>query len=362
MTPAVSKTVTPLLNIQALRAAAALLVVFVHMRDLELKYSPDHILPKLFSLGIVGVDLFFVISGFIMIYVCWGLRTGGKTSAGFLFARFARIYPVYWLIAGAVFCVWKLNPALINYDPAASKLWRSALLFPDYYAPMLKVAWTLIHELYFYLVFSLCLLLPRLFWIGALSVWAAVIWGMNQSGLCPISPVGRLMTNPINIEFYFGVLIGWIVVRRRSQDRASAAKLARTALLLGSICLLGAMIYQSYFAPDIFPSNGTRTVIFGVPAALIIYGLVSLEAAGHKAHPALARSGNWSYALYLAHIPILSGLFVLWRTFARPGAIDNIIVMPIFIGTALAASALIWRGFERPLLTLSRRIRRRIER
>lgn len=346
-----------LLNIQALRAAAALLVVFVHLRDLEGKYSPDQILPKIFSLGIVGVDLFFVVSGFIMIYVCWGLERGGRTAGVFLLARAARIYPVYWLIAGGVFAAWKLNPELINFDPQKSSLWRSIFLIPDYNAPMLKVAWTLIHELYFYLVFSLCLFLPRRFWIGFLSLWAALIWGANQSGLCPITPIWRLVTNPVNLEFYFGALIGWAYVRGGGKTN----QFGKSALIAGLGLMISAMIYHSYFAADIYPNYGARTVIFGLPAALILHGLVQIERSGIGASPSLARAGDWSYALYLAHIPALSGLFLLWSRAANGGsALDNLVVMPLFLVITIALSAAIWIAFERPLLRASRRARNRI--
>jgi peptidoglycan/LPS O-acetylase OafA/YrhL len=346
-----------LLNIQALRAAAALLVVFVHLRDLEAKYSPDQILPKIFSLGIVGVDLFFVISGFIMIYVCWGLERGRRTAAAFLFARLARIYPVYWLIAGAVFFAWKLSPDLISFNPEQGSVGRSFLLIPDYNAPMLKVAWTLIHELYFYLVFSLCLFFPRRFWIGLLTFWAALIWGANQSGLCPITPGWRLVTNPINLEFYFGALIGWAYLHSGGANR-----FGKSALALGLGLMMVVMIYQSYFAADIYPGFGARTLLIGLPAALIVHGLVQLESRGLRASKALARSGDWSYALYLAHVPILSALFLLWgRAAYGSSPLDNLIVMPLFVGIAIGLSAAIWLGFERPILRASRRIRRRID-
>lgn len=344
-----------LFNIQALRAIAALLVVFAHLPGIEVKHSPDQVLPMIFMLGISGVDLFFVISGFIMVYVTWHRPRGLRSVGAFLFSRFTRIYPIYWLIAGLVFIAWKIRPDLISFDPDATRLWRSFLLIPDNTLPMLKVAWTLIHELYFYSVFALCLLLPRRFLMGVLTLWAAAILLLQNSGFCPLSPTWRLMTNPVNLEFYFGAVIGWIYVQR-----SGPLPLAWTALILGGLSFTAGLVYQSQFALDPFPTYAQRTVVFGVPSALIVYGLVAVERMGTRSPKRLATVGDWSYALYLSHVLSLSVLGYVWGAIAGPSAWDNLLILPAMVMISIGLSALIWYGFERPALRRFAKMRARL--
>ena len=115
-------------NIQALRGLAALLVVFTHLPSMEIKHGGDSILPAFIRFGISGVDLFFVISGFIMVYVTWESRRNAKNSLKFLFARLSRIYPIYWFIAALVLAAWKIQPDLMSFDPRLTSLWKSKLL------------------------------------------------------------------------------------------------------------------------------------------------------------------------------------------------------------------------------------------
>jgi len=88
-------TIKRLDHIQALRGIAALMVVVSHLLIIERKYSVDQILGEWAVFGMAGVDLFFVISGFIMVYVMWDRPRGVKASAEFLWGRASRIYPLY---------------------------------------------------------------------------------------------------------------------------------------------------------------------------------------------------------------------------------------------------------------------------
>jgi len=152
-------------NIQSLRGLAALLVVLTHLPVMEIKHSSDQILPAFFRFGISGVDLFFVISGFIMVYVTWNAPRAPKQSLKFLFARVSRIYPIYWLIAGAVFFAWSFKPDITTYNPVQTNIVKSFLLWPDQTLPMLKVAWT-----------AKTVSTPRLWALGRSCNWRQPIW------------------------------------------------------------------------------------------------------------------------------------------------------------------------------------------
>jgi len=350
-----SKGVKTLFNIQALRAIAALLVVCAHLPGIEAKHSPDQILPTIFMLGISGVDLFFVISGFIMVYVTWNTPRTLKDVGRFLFSRFTRIYPIYWVIAIMVFIPWKIRPDLISFNPSETSLLRSFLLLPDNTFPMLKVAWTLIHELYFYLIFAVCLIFPKRFLMIGLSLWAALILLLQNSGFCPLSPTLRLMINPMGLEFYFGAVIGWLYLRKET-----ALPLVWPVLILGILAFITGLSYQSSIAVDPFPNYAQRVIVFGIPSALIVYGLVGIESLGRAASKPLSTLGDWSYSLYLSHVLTLSVLGYIWTIFAGKNIWDNVILLPIFVTISALVSGVLWYGIEKPLLIHFSKMRERL--
>ena len=135
-------------TIQAARAIAANLVVFSHLFFVEAKYTASSILPAFTLYGIAGVDLFFVVSGFIMVAVAG--RDRGPIE--FLWRRATRIYPTYWLVSLTVRATSLIAPTFVNSSITTPiSLWRSFLLIPDRTFPLLAVGWTLVYEMYFYL-------------------------------------------------------------------------------------------------------------------------------------------------------------------------------------------------------------------
>ena len=104
-----------LLNIQALRGVAVISVVLFHLVTIEKKYGgPKTFLPDIFNFGMFGVDLFFVISGFVMIAVTRGKFQNTKQAIRFLYRRASRIYPTYWVYSILVLMVFWFNPTLVN--------------------------------------------------------------------------------------------------------------------------------------------------------------------------------------------------------------------------------------------------------
>lgn len=340
-----------LANIQSLRGIAALLVVFTHLPAMEAKHGGEQILPHFFRFGISGVDLFFVISGFIMVYVTWGQTESIKNSLKFLFARLTRIYPIYWLIALLVLGAWVFRPSLISFDPAQTSLVKSFLLWPDQTLPMLKVAWTLVHELYFYLIFALVLLLPMRWRLTALSVWIGLVILGNQLGWGQFSPETALITHPLSVEFFLGAVTGWVFKRFGAYG-------GWPVFLVG--CLLwgvGIYLLSTRFAPDGFPTDWERVLYFGLPGVLILYGVASIEAHGFRFPRWSSIFGDWSYSLYLSHILSLSVVGVLWRAFARPGVVDNIIAIILMLVGSILVSAIFWYVFEKPALSFFKKLR-----
>lgn len=343
-------------NIQALRGIAALLVVLSHIPSMESKHGGDKLLPDFFHLGISGVDLFFVISGFIMVYITWEVPGAMKTTAKFLFARVTRIYPLYWVIALGVFVMWRINPSLMTFDPEATNLLKSFMLWPDTTLPMLKVAWTLIHELYFYLIFGLILFLPHKLRLPGLMIWiTALILGWH-AGWSRFSPETALIFHPLSVEFFFGAVSGWLF-------KSYGGKFARVAILIGTILWIVpfAWLATGFDFSDIssFPTNWERVFYFGLPAAFIVYGLASIETTIRAPRWSVAL-GDWSYSLYLSHVLTISLIGYAWRMFAGPSLLDNIIMVPAMIIGSIISAAFCWYIVEKPLLNGSRHLRRKL--
>jgi peptidoglycan/LPS O-acetylase OafA/YrhL len=197
-------------SVQVLRAIAANIVVLSHLSIIETKYSGGfNILPvSIFGpggLGRLGVDLFFMISGFIMAT----LYQEQKAPLTFLWNRITRIYPIYWFYTALVLAVAAVAPGAVNssYDQSPSIL-KSLALWPDRAQPWLGVGWSLIHEMYFYIVIAV-LMFFRLNLALGLICWAAIV-ALSPPSLIPETAI---IFSPLTYEFIAGAFI-FIVLRR----------------------------------------------------------------------------------------------------------------------------------------------------
>jgi peptidoglycan/LPS O-acetylase OafA/YrhL len=339
-------------NIQGLRGLAVLAVVLSHLMSVEHKYAGDRLLGDAFSIGLSGVDLFFAISGFVMVYVAWQSPKGLHTSLSFLFARIGRIYPLYWLVSLAVLIVWLWRPDLVFASNEDVSLWHSFALLPYKYPPLLAVGWTLIHEMYFYLVFAALLLLPSRFRAWGLSAWAVlVLWGLvMQIGLH--SPVLRLLSNPLSFEFLGGALAAFAVSR-------FSGKGWQGTLLLGFVLFIAACLLSLHIGLE-FWDNWPRAASFTPAISLIVYGAVGAEQKGRIFSRFFIWLGDQSYALYLTHVLSLSAAGRLWHLVAQEGPWDNLIMLPVLMALALFVGDVVHRYVEQPLLVLFKKWRKKL--
>ena len=203
-------------SLQVLRAIAALMVVVSHLYGFDQRFFGGPVLPEVVQLGLAGVDLFFVLSGFVMVYITrYGYVQTGFVSA-FLLSRVSRIYPLWWLALGASSVIYWVRPETLAGIGSPPNLLADFLLWPHERLPLLTIGWTLIHEMYFYLAFALLLLLPaRLFFIG-LTAWLTLVVFANLTisalGLVVSAPL-LLVTHPLTIEFGFGVVVGCLCIK-----------------------------------------------------------------------------------------------------------------------------------------------------
>jgi len=291
-------------NIQALRAIAANGVLISHLFIAEQKYSHGGaLLSANAHLGAFGVDLFFVISGFIMATIAQN-----ASWQKFLFDRAVRILPPYWLYTTLVLIVSFYVPAYVNSSfEHPPSIWRSYLLIPESVGPLLAVGWTLMHEMYFYFCFALIIFLTRAFRFKIMSlllIWTVAVICLNAVvQLTEISdPVVAVITHPLTLEFIFGVAAGIAIQRNCTAFAVST--------VVGGITIFMLVLSMSDGALGLIDDrNWKRVMLVGAPCALIVYGLVGIEIKNKQTAPYwLGALGDESYSTYLSHVLVLSAI------------------------------------------------------
>lgn len=331
-------------SIQALRGFAALMVVLFHLRIVEGRFGAgEALLPGALRFADAGVDLFFVISGFVMTTIAAG-RYGSANEAGrFLVRRAWRILPPYWLYTTLVVALMLLAPGLANSSYGEQSILASYLLWPQEALPVLTVGWTLIHEAYFYLAMAIAIAILReshLPWF--LLGWAVVTLSMYGAVGAP-PPWLAVLSSPMTLEFIAGAFIG-LYWRRLPRS------LSLAALVTGMVLLLSGMVAANAAAL----SNHTpvlRVLAFGLPGALIVLGAASFEGMRSIRMPRWSSElGNSSFSLYLGHVFVISAAGRLWQASGHnTGAWQYAAFLVLAVVACVAGGWLSYRWIESPL-------------
>lgn len=334
-------------NIQALRAVAALMVVYAHAAAA---------LGLSFRGGAHGVDLFFVISGFIIAYVA------STDPSQFLTRRLIRIVPTYWIATLALFALLLVMPSMFRSTPSDLGLLVQSLLFLPSAAnvhadglphPTLSGGWTLNYEMYFYVVFAIALLISkRTPTVAAIALLGAVMAIVNFTGL-QSNAVAHFYGYPIVLEFVMGMVAFHMVRHVESHPPVGEAAAAQKAVLWVCVVVGLALLL---FNEQVFGS-GDRWLYGGVPAFVVVGSAVMLERVhGHRAvNKATLVIGDASYVLYLTQAYVILGLTRPWigdRTFSGPLGLILALGL-IAISTAVAVA--LYRYGEKPLLAYLKR-------
>lgn len=293
--------------IQLLRGVAALMVVLAHARYALLNTDSYALADQLFRPGAMGVDLFFLISGFIMCYST--ARSDGSPAYAlrFLLKRWARVWPVYAVVT--LLAIFVLHGGLdyFHYGDQRKAFWHSLAMLPvnphhaPYFDLTLGVGWTLEFEMYFYLVFAACLLFGRLRWL-ALAAWIGVTVFVLPQGMAldverDYGGLGymNIVTNPFVLEFGAGALIGWLYLQPWFRLPGRGRQLAWHLAGLG--CAFAAWAIYSGAV------GGHGPLHAGWPLALMLLALALASKTVRIAAPPLALwLGGISYSLYLTHL------------------------------------------------------------
>jgi exopolysaccharide production protein ExoZ len=291
--------------IQALRGIAAMMVVVTHARHFPEGTPWEGFAQRLMFPGAMGVDLFFLVSGFIMAYTTAGSDGSARYVGRFFIKRFSRIWPVYVVLSLIAVMVLDGVGFFVSDWPVVAK---SFLFLPvnatqlPYLGLAYPLGWTLNFEAYFYLVFGLSMLCGKWRWnvffgwlVASLVILPAVATGVVS--LDPAQSHGfpawiEQITNPIIWEFAAGVVIG---LAYRSPVQWGTP----ISLVLACAVAIAFAIYWTISGAAVFHGIGQ----WGGPLALVMFAMAFASKQMHIPAPrALVWLGKVSFSLYLTHM------------------------------------------------------------
>jgi peptidoglycan/LPS O-acetylase OafA/YrhL len=351
-----------LLNLQILRCLAALMVLLNHLERETASGRVPGMAPVHDPTGIVwasGVDVFFVVSGFIMYHLTWRRFGQPGYPAEFLKRRFIRIVPLYWIFTTLMLVAVRFARGEVHHaDATWDRAVLSYLFFPAMRAdgaavPVLAIGWTLNLEVLFYLAYAACLRAPKrtglaLLFLGFLAV--AAFGGQLSPILAPFS----FWSLPIILEFPMGVALAMLF-----KDRG--LRIGRGAQVGGAILALAVMWaldrwcfgLPGLIAVQDTPPDWCRWLWGGAPALLLGAALMLGPEVGGRTGRVLAAGGDASYALYLSHPFAMTALSLAWNRLAIGANGWAYVVAGLIV--CIAFAVVVHRLVEAPILALLRR-------
>jgi exopolysaccharide production protein ExoZ len=329
-------------SLTVLRAIAATTVIFFHI-----------LAPTGHTFGEFGVDIFFVLSGFVIALV---LDSPGMTVGRFLADRIARIVPLYWLLTFSVFASTLIAPSLFNSTTANFGNLLKSLLFIPYRKesgeifPMLFVGWTLNYEMMFYLVAAMSLILTRrhrLLFASALifAICCVVKASGSHGAIATFYSYQRVFEFPLGFVSYWLWRLG-----------------IRIIPVIAGCIVAGAYAWMAFV--DWHRIADIPLLYYGIPAFLMVIGSLSLES--KLGSGLLIRGtifvGNASYAVYLSHpYCVEAARKLLPRAISNFDATASIGVATIIV-VATAVGGILYWFVDRPLHKSARRVLQRLAR
>jgi exopolysaccharide production protein ExoZ len=330
-----------LVHVQILRFIAAVSVIAFH----ALGVAPDGFkvaespISFVLSYGGRGVDLFFVISGFIIFYATHG---SSLTPAEFLRRRVERIVPLYFFVIFTVTVLAMALPATFDapdwYTPRHILKSLAFIAFTDGDMPVVYVGWSLEYEMYFYLAAALLMVATRDAWRNIVVMFSTLAMIGRIPGVEPALGNYAFFVDPIILEFVLGVIVGHVFVNGRVDWPMPVA----------AACAIAAVLVTD-------PTQ--RVIVSGIPSALLV--MAAAFVSRKRANPsclerALARLGDASYSIYLAQVETVS-----LAGAAVAGLIPSIpplLLLAVTTAIVVAFGMLLNIAVERPLLRFSRRL------
>lgn len=335
-----------IVGIQYLRAIAAGFVALYHAMSVPFiaSYCPH-------AVGVFGVDLFFVVSGYIM----WTTTMGKEARPlSFWSARIVRIVPLYWTFTTLFLGVALLLPsAVFNAATDPVHVIKSYLFVPAFHpkldapVPVYTLGWTLNYEMFFYFVFGLCLIIkPRALRL-ALTLGILIALVLVGQVMRPDGAIASVYTDPLLLEFCAGIALA------AAEPRARKVAPSLGWMFVG-VAVMWLVIVHA------MPAMPPRWLAFGLPAALTVAGALVLEPLVRSRPSRIGLLlGDASYSIYLAH-PFAQRLFTLAASKAiGVGSVSAAIAFTLFsVAIGIAGGVVSFFLIEKPMLSAARQVSR----
>jgi exopolysaccharide production protein ExoZ len=296
---------------------------------------------------VAGVDIFFVISGFVIVHASANLFATSNGGRRFLRRRLTRIVPLYWLLTTLFLAIALVQRSAIHGETGGPGYILASYLFvpwprPDgLLEPAFGLGWTLNYEMFFYLVLTPFLLLPRTRAVvgSALALGMLVALGQVFSfGLIQL----RFWADPIILEFVAGMGLALAV----------AAGLSLPGWLRLTLVAVACVALHAQAGGPLT----WRVVSFGIPGALLVAAAVSGKRPerNEPAMRSLTRLGDASYAMYLFHPFVMRGFTLLGVRLGTHSETSGIVYVVLSLAVAQLCALAINAGFERKLTAMLR--------
>lgn len=329
-----------LFSIQALRAIAASAVVVLHTLVMMVHNGGYSFSIPIF--GASGVDLFFVISGFVMVYATQGDFAQPNSTMSFIRRRVIRVVPIYWFYTTVLVLLLVLFPGLFTSLKFEWPHTISSYLFllsknnAGIVGTVLQTGWTLCFEMYFYLLFALLLMLPQRFFLPVAGI--VFVAGITLGELAgPLPAWVTVATNPLLLEFYLGAVIASIYLNGYFLTRPWA------------LASIAAGIATIFLSENVDQGQWPRVIFWGLPGGALLLGAISLERAGLQTSRILVSLGNSSYSLYLVHPFLMPALGKTWTALHLGNTLPPVALFALGYCISLLAGHISYLAIERPV-------------
>jgi peptidoglycan/LPS O-acetylase OafA/YrhL len=329
-----------------LRGFASLIVLLGHAILVRGGMGFDHLMPLMGPYASAAVDVFFVISGFIIATVAMKAADDSVSSRGtiawnFAVKRFSRIFPVYWVVLALTVALGSYvaySPPFVERKP----LWELVFL-TTHINSNIMAAWSLAFEVYFYAVVMIALLISpkRVLWV--LSGWSVVSVVLVLYNYYTGERWGNIFQLTFLVfEFIFGMVIAVLIDRKVYRYATSCAIFGLTGLLLG----VEAMQLKGW--PE-HVHMWVHAVYVGIPSAFLVYGIVALEIdKGWRVAPFWTRLGDASYSLYIWHQFLLYTMLKICEKFGLFNFVPGPIMLAFWLGICWIVGFWSYRRIEIP--------------
>lgn len=336
--------------IQFSRALVPFLVMLFHLSGTMMAYFDYNLLGFSFIPISGGVNYFFALSGFMMYYIYRGKFGQIHQFKSYLLNRLIRVYPLYWLLTCLFLFVLFLNPGFsVGHETDIDTLITSFLLVqsPRELEPVINVAWSLVHTVFFYLVFSLLFFSKVNLSKAIITIWALLTIAFSLGYLYIDHYLIRFFFNQYNLIFLAGIFCAYCITHFKMN-----VKISILMIILGGIGF--PVIWLNSIHPFIPISFDMGT---GLASALIILGLGSIDMQKDMKIPRfLNYIGNAAFSIYLSHnfaLDLLSELFSDLSVYDYLGGWLTSMVLLILM---LSIGCIVHSFIEKPLIQRSKRV------